>query len=43
MWHFTEQGQGRPLVLLHGIGMSGAACPGRHGGRCWRGWRSSGG
>lgn len=25
MWHFTEQGQGRPLVLLHGIGMSGAA------------------
>lgn len=25
MWHFTEQGVGRPLVLLHGIGMSHAA------------------
>lgn len=25
MWHFTEQGEGRPLVLLHGIGMSHAA------------------
>jgi pimeloyl-ACP methyl ester carboxylesterase len=25
MWHFIEQGQGRPLVLLHGIGMSNAA------------------
>ena len=22
MWHFHQQGQGRPLVLLHGIGMS---------------------
>lgn len=22
MWHFLEQGQGKPLVLLHGIGMS---------------------
>ena len=21
-WHYVEQGQGRPLVLLHGIGMS---------------------
>lgn len=25
MWHFIKQGQGRPLVLLHGIGMSSAA------------------
>jgi len=25
MWHYTESGAGRPLVLLHGIGMSGAA------------------
>lgn len=25
MWHFREQGEGRPLVLLHGIGMSHAA------------------
>ncbi len=25
MWHTVEQGQGRPLVLLHGIGMSSAA------------------
>lgn len=25
MWHYIEQGQGRPLVLLHGIGMSNAA------------------
>jgi pimeloyl-ACP methyl ester carboxylesterase len=25
MWHCVEQGQGRPLVLLHGIGMSSAA------------------
>ncbi len=25
MWHFIEQGQGRLLVLLHGIGMSSAA------------------
>lgn len=25
MWHFEEQGQGRPLVLLHGIGMSSFA------------------
>lgn len=24
-WHFSDQGQGRPLVLLHGIGMSGRA------------------
>lgn len=24
-WHCVEQGQGRPLVLLHGIGMSHAA------------------
>lgn len=22
MWHFHEQGDGRPLILLHGIGMS---------------------
>jgi pimeloyl-ACP methyl ester carboxylesterase len=25
MWHFTDHGSGRPLVLLHGIGMSHAA------------------
>lgn len=25
MWHFTEQGVGRPLLLLHGIGMTHAA------------------
>ena len=25
MWHFEERGQGRPLVLLHGIGMSSLA------------------
>ncbi|HEY7291725.1 MAG TPA: alpha/beta hydrolase [Vicinamibacterales bacterium] len=25
MWHYTESGEGRPLVLLHGIGMSGSA------------------
>lgn len=25
MWHFVEAGQGRPLVLLHGIGMTHAA------------------
>lgn len=25
MWHFVEKGQGRPLVLLHGIGMSSNA------------------
>lgn len=25
MWHFREWGSGRPLVLLHGIGMSHAA------------------
>jgi pimeloyl-ACP methyl ester carboxylesterase len=25
MWHNIESGAGRPLVLLHGIGMSGAA------------------
>ena len=25
MWHYTESGSGRPLVLLHGIGMSGSA------------------
>lgn len=25
MWKFTEQGAGRPLVLLHGIGMTRAA------------------
>jgi pimeloyl-ACP methyl ester carboxylesterase len=24
MWHYTETGSGRPLVLLHGIGMSGS-------------------
>jgi len=24
-WHYIEQGSGRPLVLLHGIGMSAAA------------------
>jgi pimeloyl-ACP methyl ester carboxylesterase len=24
-WHFVQQGKGRPLVLLHGIGMSHAA------------------
>lgn len=24
MWHFEEQGEGRPLILLHGIGMSNA-------------------
>lgn len=25
MWHFEQQGSGRPLVLLHGVGMSHAA------------------
>src|SRR3954466_12584331 len=25
MWHYTEAGSGRPLILLHGIGMSNAA------------------
>lgn len=25
MWHFTEKGDGRPLLLLHGIGMTHAA------------------
>lgn len=25
MWHCEERGQGRPLVLLHGIGMSSFA------------------
>ena len=25
MWHYIEKGQGRPLVLLHGIGMSSKA------------------
>ena len=25
MWHYTQIGAGRPLVLLHGIGMSGSA------------------
>jgi pimeloyl-ACP methyl ester carboxylesterase len=25
MWHHTESGSGRPLILLHGIGMSGSA------------------
>lgn len=25
MWHFEEQGEGRPLILLHGIGMSSTA------------------
>jgi pimeloyl-ACP methyl ester carboxylesterase len=25
MWHFRETGSGRPLILLHGIGMSHAA------------------
>jgi pimeloyl-ACP methyl ester carboxylesterase len=24
MWHYSESGSGRPLVLLHGIGMSGS-------------------
>jgi pimeloyl-ACP methyl ester carboxylesterase len=24
MWHYVETGSGRPLVLLHGIGMSGS-------------------
>lgn len=24
MWHYTEAGRGRPLILLHGIGMSHA-------------------
>lgn len=25
MWHYRESGRGRPLILLHGIGMSGSA------------------
>lgn len=25
IWHHVEKGQGRPLVLLHGIGMSSDA------------------
>jgi len=25
MWHYIEIGSGRPLILLHGIGMSGSA------------------
>jgi pimeloyl-ACP methyl ester carboxylesterase len=25
LWHYTENGSGRPLILLHGIGMSHAA------------------
>jgi pimeloyl-ACP methyl ester carboxylesterase len=25
MWHYIESGSGRPLILLHGIGMSGSA------------------
>ena len=25
MWHYSEKGSGRPLILLHGIGMSHAA------------------
>jgi len=25
MWHYTQSGSGRPLILLHGIGMSGSA------------------
>jgi pimeloyl-ACP methyl ester carboxylesterase len=25
MWHYSESGSGRPLILLHGIGMSGSA------------------
>jgi pimeloyl-ACP methyl ester carboxylesterase len=25
MWHYIESGAGRPLILLHGIGMSGSA------------------
>jgi hypothetical protein len=25
LWHYTEKGSGRPLILLHGIGMSHAA------------------
>jgi pimeloyl-ACP methyl ester carboxylesterase len=25
MWHYTETGSGRPLILLHGIGMSHTA------------------
>jgi pimeloyl-ACP methyl ester carboxylesterase len=25
MWHYTESGAGPPLILLHGIGMSGSA------------------
>jgi pimeloyl-ACP methyl ester carboxylesterase len=25
MWHYSEKGAGRPLILLHGIGMSHVA------------------
>jgi pimeloyl-ACP methyl ester carboxylesterase len=25
LWHYVEQGKGRPLILLHGLGMSHAA------------------
>ena len=26
MWHYSETGAGRPLILLHGIGMSHTVC-----------------